>query len=147
MKTLRWTEFIKETGGNQSTVSGTIFACQACILLLSRSGERPASAAGKVSIWIMASDFLTCGAQPKSHQSLRMRAAGCGLRRQREAAGEGMRLSETPAVERFHTSHSPAEDRGEKEAPGVSEFSSLNPFTPLMFHCSWFLQACLFFCR
>lgn len=72
-------------------------------------------------------DFLTCGGQPKSHQSPRMRPAGCGLRRQREAGGEGTRLSATHAEECFHTSRSPAEDRGENEIPGGSEFKPLHP--------------------
>lgn len=73
-----------------------------------------ASSAGRVSVWITVPDFLTCGGQPKSHQSPRMRAASCGLRRQREAGEEGIRLSERPAEECVHTCRSPAEERGEK---------------------------------
>ncbi len=78
-----------------------------------------ASSAGRVSVWITVCDFLTCEDQPKSHQSPRMKAARCGLQRQREAGEEGIRLSARPAEECVHTSHSPAEKRGGKM--GLSE--------------------------
>lgn len=67
-------------------------------------------------------DFLTCGGQPKSHQSPRMRAERCGQLRRREAAEEGRRLNERPAEEEgVHTSRSPAEGTGGNDKPGSSE--------------------------
>lgn len=121
LKTLEWrkTGCHKETGGNLSTVSGPIFVCQTYIAPAVVWRVSAASSAGRVSVWITVPDFLTCGGQPKSHQSPRMRAACCGMQRQREGGEEVIRLSERTAEECVRTSHSPAEERGENEIPGI----------------------------
>lgn len=112
----------RETGGDLSKVSGTIFVCQAFIAPVVFCRVSAASSAEGVSVRLTAPDLLTCGGQPKSHQSLGMRAARCGPQTRREAGEGGSRRSERPAEECFHTSRSPAEERrGEDEGPGLSE--------------------------
>lgn len=84
----------------------------------------------RISIWVTDPDLLTCGGQPKSHQSPGTRPACCGLRMRRETGGEKTRWSERPAEECFRTSHSPTENRGENEIAGASDFSSPNTLHP-----------------
>ena len=97
-------------------------------------------------VWITVRDLLTCGGQPESHQSrLRGGSVHCGLQRLREAEEEGPRLNGRPAEEWVGTSHSPARG-GERmrNQHRVSECSSPNLFTPLMFHGSQFTALSLF---
>lgn len=125
LKTLEWrtTERHKETGGNLSTVSRTIFACQTFIapVVLWRASAASSAERGLKS-GLQLPIFLTCGGRPESHQSPRVRAVCGGLQRRRGAAGEGIRPSERPAEACVHTCRSPAEERGErKRQPALSE--------------------------